>query len=100
MSCAELNAASGSPIRRRKVFCILELTTQLRFLWYLITKDITLMTSVVDVASLSYKQIMIDFFFFFFNVCATEPACEMNGICRCQGDVCDYMANLVGLLQQ
>lgn len=58
------------------------------------------MTSVVDVASLSFKQIIVLFFFFFLNVCATEPACEMDSICCCQGDVCGYKANLVRLLQQ
>lgn len=72
---------SGSSLKRKKKysFGILELATWLRFLWYLITKDITLITPVVHVASLSYKT-NNDFFYFtlFLNVCATEPACEMK----------------------
>lgn len=42
----------------------------------MITKDITPIIPVVDVASLSYKTIT---FSFVLNVCATEPACEMTG---------------------
>ncbi len=51
-----INAVSGSSIRRKKEIILVSLNSpRVRFLWYLITKDITLITPVVDVASLSYK---------------------------------------------
>lgn len=48
---------------------------------------LSLSTPVVDVASLSYKT---NYFFFFLNVCATEPACEMrmSAVTRCAIKAC------------